>query len=130
MPGIRSTISSVVEDGRSGRFLAVTPATLEDTDGVRRSGIWWTQSANLIDWARPRLLLAVPLLWRRDCGAEAAYAYPSFLDGDGPSANLDVVEGGFWLYLVRMPLGEDCSVGPKRDLLRYPVSLPDGWDRP
>ncbi len=130
VPGIRSTISSVVEDGRSGRFLAVTPATLEDGDGVRQSGIWWTQSANLIDWARPRLLLAVPLLWRRDCGAEAAYAYPSFLDGDGPSANLDVVEGGFWLYLVRMPLGEDCSVGPERDLLRYPVSLPDGWDRP
>lgn len=121
LPGISSTISAVVEDEFSGSFLAVTPATLRDAEGILRSGIWWTVSGDLLDWSRPRLLLELPLLWRRDCAAGAAYAYPSLLDPDSTSANFDTVDADFFLYLVRIALDADCRAGPSRDLIRLPV---------
>jgi hypothetical protein len=123
LAGIRSTISGVVEDRASGGYVAVTAGSLIDADGLRRNGIWWARSPDLVHWSRPRLLLEVPLLWRRDCEAPAVYAYPSLIDDDSPSANLDAVDAAFWLYVVQMPLGADCRVGPERDLIRFPVSL-------
>ncbi|WP_424931438.1 hypothetical protein [Amaricoccus macauensis] len=123
VPGIVSTLSSVVRHRGSGTYVAVTPATLRDGDGPRVSGIWWTRSTDLLVWEKPELLLEVPLLWRRDCAAPAAHAYPSLLDESSHSDNFEDIGDDFWLYLVRMPLGEDCSVGPERDLIRFPVSL-------
>ena len=122
VPGITSTISSLAWQTEAEAYLAVTPATLRDGDGVLRSGIWWTTSADLIHWARPRLLLELPLLWRRDCGTDAAFAYPSLLDPDSPTANFETVDGEFWLYLVRIRLDDDCKAGPRRDLVRFPIS--------
>lgn len=120
--GLTSTISSVVWRPAVGRYLALTPARLQDGAGVARTGIWWIESPDLIVWTRPQLLLEVPLLWRRDCGATAAYAYPSILDPDSPTANFETADDGFWLYLVRVRLDGDCQTGPARDLVRLPVS--------
>jgi hypothetical protein len=127
--GILSTISSVVESTAHGGYLAVTAATRPSGDGVPRSGIWWTTSTDLLHWSPPRLLWEVPLLWRRDCAAPAAFAYPSLLDDDSRSANFETVDDRFWLYLVRMPLGPHCRVGRARDLIRLPVSWPAPQDR-
>jgi hypothetical protein len=124
LPGLSSTLSSVVV--RDGRFLAVTPAALTGPDGARRAGIWWTTSDDLLRWSAPAPLIDLPLLWRRDCAAEAAYAYPSLLDPDAATPAFADVDDGFWLYLTRLPLGPDCKVGPERDLVRYPVSWPRG----
>lgn len=124
LDGITSTISSVVRRQGTGPYLAVTPATLRDADGVLRPGVWWMTSDDLIGWSRPRLLLAVPLLWRRDCGADAAFAYPSLLDPDSPSANFETVDAEFRLYLVRIHLDADCRAGPRRDLVHAAVSWP------
>ena len=118
LAGVASTISSVVRSP-SGSWLAVTPAA---RDGV--SGVWWMTSPDLLSWSEPALLWQVPLLWRRDCAAPAAYAYPSLLDPASPARNFDTVSGAFWLYLVEMPLGPGCTVGPERDLIRLPVSWP------
>jgi hypothetical protein len=126
LPGLSSTISSLVWSGQAGRWLAVTPATLRGEDGATRSGIWWTASDDLIRWDRPRLLVELPLLWRRDCAAAAAWAYPSLIDPDSLSPSFETVDGAFRLYLVRMALGPDCRVGPQRDLVWMPVS----WPRP
>ena len=122
--GLTSTISSVVLHEPSGRYLAVTAATRAGPDGVRRSGIWWTRSDDLLAWSEPALLYEAPLLWRRDCDAPAAWAYPSLLDETSTSANFETVGDAFWLYLVRMPLDPGCRVGPERDLVRMRVSLP------
>ena len=124
IPGIESTISSVVLDALSGRYLAVTPATRTGADGVERSGIWSMTSGDLVHWSEPVLLWAAPLLWRRDCAAPAAYAYPSLLDPRSASRNFETVSGRFWLYLVSMPIGRGCRVGPERDLIRLPISWP------
>lgn len=122
VPGITSTISSVVWQPEAKAYLAVTPAILRDRDGVMRPGIWWMTSTDLIRWTRPRLLLEVPLLWRRDCGTDAAFAYPSLLDPDSPGVNFETVDRDFWLYLVRIRLDDACRTGPQRDLVRFPVN--------
>jgi hypothetical protein len=122
--GIASTVSSVVLHTPSGRYLAVTPAARRAPDGREVSGIWWMTSDDLLAWSEPALLRRAPLLWRRDCAAPAAYAYPSLLDPASPSRNFETVGEAFWLYLVEMPLGPDCRVGPERDLIRLPVSWP------
>jgi hypothetical protein len=122
LPGLTSTISSVVRHERTGRFLAVTPGELPGPDGVPRRGIWWTVSDDLVHWSRLELLHEVPLLWRRDCDAPAAFAYPSLIDDDSASGNFESVDDRFWLYLVEMHIDEVCRVGPRRDLIRMPVS--------
>ena len=122
--GIGSTVSSVVRHLPSGDFLAVTPSTRPGSDGAPQSGIYWMRSTDLVHWSEPALLVELPLLWRRDCAAPAAYAYPSLLDGDSGSRNFDTVDADFWLYLVEMRIGPDCRIGPDRDLLRLPVTWP------
>lgn len=123
VPGVRSTISSVVHHAVTGQYVAVTPTTRPGPDGAPRSGIYWMTSANLIHWSEPELLLELPLLWRRDCAAPAAFAYPSLIDPDSPSAAFDSVDDHFWLYYTEMPLLEGCRIGPRRNLLRRPLSL-------
>lgn len=123
--GLRSTVSGVVAAPGRG-FLAVTAMT--GADGV--SGVYWARSDDLVTWSPPALLWAAPLMWRRDCAAPAAFAYPSLIDADSPSPNFETVDGRFWLYVVRMPLGPDCGVGPERDLMRMPVSWPVSWPGP
>lgn len=124
LPGVTSTISSVVRREGTDLHVAVTPATLRDTDHVLRPGIWWMTSRDLIHWTRPRLLMPVPLLWRRDCAQDAAFAYPSLIDPDSSSANFETVDEDFRLYLVRIRLDDACASGPRRDLVHVPVSWP------
>ena len=124
--GVRSTISGVVWNEAAKRYLAVTPATLPGPDGAPLSGVYWTMSEDLLSWSAPELLWEAPLLWRRDCDAPSAYAYPSLLDEDSASPNFDTVDGDFWLYLVRMRVDAQCEVGPDRDLVRIKVSWPEG----
>jgi hypothetical protein len=105
----------------------VTPAELrEASDEPPRRGIWWSVSDDFVTWSAPRLLYEVPLLWRRDCSAPSAYAYPSLIDDDSPSAAFDTADERLWLYLVEMPLDARCQVGPRRNLVRLPVNWPDG----
>lgn len=125
LPGLSSTLSSVVRRVGKDEFLAVTPATLRDVDGQRVSGIWTMTSTDLINWTRPELLSAMSLLWKRDCGTGFAYAYPSFLDPDSADQNFTTVDEAFWLYLVRITLDPACKAGPERDLVRLPVSWPE-----
>jgi hypothetical protein len=71
---------------------------------VLRSGIYWTVSEDLLAWSPPALLWEAPLLWRRDCAAPAAFAYPSLIDGDAASMSFEDVDEAFWLYLTEAPL--------------------------
>jgi hypothetical protein len=122
LPGLTSTISSVVRHERTGLYLAVTPGELPGPDGAPRRGIWWTVSDDLVRWSRPELLHEVPLLWRRDCARPAAFAYPSLLDDDSASGNFETVNDRFWLYLAEIHLDAACRGGPRRDLIRMPVN--------
>lgn len=120
--GIDSTISSVLWHEGARRFIAVTPTTKKGGDGQRTSGVWWMSSPDLLRWSEPRLLVALPLLWRRDCDAPHAFAYPSLLDDDSPSRMFDAADDTFWLYVTKIWLA-DCAASPRRDLVRYRVTL-------
>jgi hypothetical protein len=119
--GIGTTISTVVRHAPTGRYIALTPAAPPSGP----PGIWWSVSEDLTAWTAPRLLHPVPLLWRRDCAAAAAYAYPGMFDSDDAQARPDTVAGAAWLTLTRMRLDADCRVGPARDLVRIRVTWPD-----
>lgn len=120
--GIDSTISSLLWHAKSRRYFAVTPTTRQGPDGESVSGVWWMSSPDLLHWNEPRLLMVAPLLWRRDCSAPYAFAYPSLLDDDSPSRMFDAGDDTFWLYLTRVWL-TDCAASPRRDLVRYRVTL-------
>lgn len=111
--GVTSTLSSVLLD-EAGTYLAVTARSVEG-----RHGIWLQRSADLLAWSGPELLVELPLLWRRDCAAPAAYAYPALISPESPSRNFETIEDEVWLTAVRMSLGPDCAVGPERDLVAW-----------
>ena len=123
--GLASTVSSVVRHGPSGRYLAVTATTRTGPDGIARSGVYWTRSTDLVRWSEPALLWEAPLLWRRDCDARRGLRL-SVADRRRRARRRTSRRVGehFWLYLVEMPLGPGCRVGPERDLIRMPVSWP------
>lgn len=125
LPGLTATLSSVVRQPATGRYLAVSPQTKILSNGIKRSGIWAYTSLDLIKWEDPVLLAQMPLLWARDCSADAAYAYPALVDPESPARMLDTVHQDFWLTVVRMPLDKNCRVGPQRDLERFHVSWPE-----
>ncbi|MEP0961399.1 MAG: hypothetical protein ABJG75_06265 [Roseobacter sp.] len=122
LPGLRSVLSSVIRQG--DKFLAVTPMTRPDLQGKTVSGIWALQSSDLINWDRPKLLIALPLLWRRDCKLPVAVAYPSLLDPQSTSRMFDVTDGDLWLTYVRIALGKACKTYAQRDLVAHRLSWP------
>ncbi len=63
--------------------------------------------------------MELPLLWRRDCMAPAVYGYPSLLAPESHSRNFETLEGEVWISAVRMPLDDECRVGPERDLIAW-----------
>lgn len=122
IPGVGSVISSVVAT-YDGRFIALTPTTRSNEDGLRVSGIYWLESTDLLTWSTPDLLLPVPLLWRHGCDEEDVYAYPSLIDPTSPSRTFATIGDRPWLYLSQISL-VDCRAGPDRNLVRFPISLP------
>lgn len=119
--GINSTISSVVWHDASRQFVAVTPMEGRDAAGNLQSGIYWSVSADLLNWTTPQLIYAVPLMWRRNCSLPVAYAYPSLIDPDSEGRDFGTVDDSFWLYLTRMELDAECRITRHRDLIRVPV---------
>ena len=123
LPGLTATLSSVVRQPATGRYLAVSPMVGE-SDGRRTAGIWAFTSTDLIHWHDRVLLAPLPLLWARDCTGSFVHAYPSLVDPDSGSRTFETVGESFWLTVVRMALDAACNVGPDRDLVRYDVSWP------
>ena len=71
-----------------GRYLAVTPTTT--AAGRRRAERHLLDdSEDLVAGANPRCSGEAPLLWRRDCAAPAAYAYPSLIDPTARRRNFE-----------------------------------------
>lgn len=122
IPGVGSVISSVVAEG-DGRFIALTPTTRADDEGMRVSGVYWLESTDLLTWSTPDLLLPLPLLWRHGCDEAKVYAYPSLIDPASPSRTFASIGDRPWLYLSEISL-VDCRAGPERNLIRFPISLP------
>jgi hypothetical protein len=121
LPGITTPITSLVRHAASGRFIALTTTTRE-RDGRRVSGVWAIESADLIRWSDPKLVVELPLTTGFGCDQKAAWAHPSLIDPDSVSPSFDTVGQRAQLYLTRNNIA-DCRLTTNRDLMRYPVEL-------
>ncbi len=121
-----SAVSTVVRVADKGPYIAAFTAKLRPPgQATPTAGVYYAQSADLITWSAPRLLLAAPTLGMRDCADHAAYAYPSLLDENSPSRNFEEIGTTAYLYLTRLN-PKDCKVTADRDLVRIPVSVTSG----
>lgn len=125
LPRLTATLSSVVKQPATGRYLAVSPMTRRDPRGTRRGGMWAMQSTDLIHWTNPVLLTELPLLWARDCHQDHVHAYPSLVDPESPDRNFATVDDRFLLTFARMKLDSRCKTGPERDLVAIEVNWPE-----
>ncbi len=97
--------------------------TARGPDGTLQAGFWLLQSADLVHWSRPELLVALPLLWQPDCALSHVHAYPALIDPASPDRNFAIASDRVWLTFVRMRLGSGCRPGPERDLVARTVIL-------
>ena len=120
----RDAPSSLVRDEASGLFLALQAVNMPDPNGGPAvAGVWLSASRDLIAWSAPRLVWQVAVWEPRDCGgADWSIAYPSLIDFDSETLNLETVEGEAWLYFTRYGL-TDCRIGKDRSLWRVRVSV-------
>ncbi len=118
-----STITSVARDRASGRFIALIAARRSPRPGEPAvTGIWYMTSADLLEWSKPRLLFAAPLMFAYRCGDPEVFAYPSLLDPDSPSPTFESVGDRAFLYLTRFNM-RTCDLPRDRDLVRIPVTI-------
>lgn len=84
-------------------------------------GIYYSTSADLLDWSRRRLLLEVPIIASvSNPDTDLMYAYPTLIDPDSPSINFDTTDDQAYLYMTRANFGGGSL---DRDLVRYPIEL-------
>jgi hypothetical protein len=120
---VSSTIFSVARlPGTRGFVALITASRQAETGGKRVSGVYYITSADLIHWTKPKLLLAVPIMFAFPCDAASAYAYPSLLDENSASRTFETVGGEAFLYLTRIKVRE-CRLTMERELVRYPLYL-------
>lgn len=121
LPGLGSTLASVVAHRPSGLLVAVEAARRRDPAGVERTGIWYRTARDPTDWSAPRLLLELPLLFAHRC-EPVVYAYPSLLDPDSDSRIFDRAGDRPWLYLTELATS-DCKPSMERRLVRLPLEI-------
>jgi hypothetical protein len=85
-------------------------------------GVYYTTSADLVQWSNPTLLFQMREPWADPKGCGTYYAYPSLIDHKSDSPAFDSGGGDIWLYLTRFNF-ENCRKALNRDLVRYKVRL-------
>ncbi len=123
VPGLSSTIASVSRlPGADGYVALIAAARRAAPEYEPVAGIYYMTSPDLILWSKPKLLLAVPVMFAFSCDATSVYAYPSLLDEDSASRNFESLGGKGFLYLTRIPI-RGCLLTMERDLVRYALRL-------
>ena len=115
-------VGAVVRHRGSGAWIAVFQAK---ADGALfpESGFYATASRDLLDWDKPRLVLAGKTLYDDPCGAKGVLiAYPSLLDREAKGRNFDDVGDAAELYYATLRV-EGCAVTSERSLLRRKVAI-------
>jgi hypothetical protein len=111
---------SLIYDERIERFVSVgvsfDPSSLEET-----FAIYYSTSANLIDWSLRELLIELPINNTvDDPDNETVHAYPALIDPDSESLSFDTSDGELYLYMSRFNFGGNSL---DRDLLRWPLEF-------
>jgi hypothetical protein len=123
VPGLGSTVTSIVRHDATGTVIAVFAGTrATEPSSPARTGIYYVTSRDLLIWSAPELLLEMPLMFAYRCEDATAYGYPSLIDARGASRNFDVAGSEAFLYATRFPI-RDCKLPMERDLVRFAVRI-------
>jgi hypothetical protein len=115
-------VGAVVRHRGTGAWLAVFQASAEGGD-LPEAGFYVTASRDLINWDKPRLLLAGKTLYDDPCTAgPRLIAYPSLLDRTARSRNFEDVGDEAELYFATLRV-EGCEVTADRDLVRRRIAI-------
>ncbi|MBP2314236.1 hypothetical protein [Azospirillum soli] len=117
------TVTGLVRHRATGQFVAVMAGQRAERPGAEPvSGVWTSTSANLVNWSKPRLAWAAPLLTHKDCADRETFYYPSILDPDAMSRNFEDTDGDAFLYLTRITQSR-CKASRDRDLVRIMIRV-------
>lgn len=117
-----ASVGSVVRHEPSGTFIAVQAGRATDASGLRRSGVFYATSPDLVHWSERALAWSVPVWGEGGCEAPWSIGYPALLDEASKSRNFETVGGSASLYYTRFNL-EGCRIGADRDLVRVPLRI-------
>jgi hypothetical protein len=112
-----------VRQRSSGRYIALMATERAPAPGQPPvTGIFASDSRDLIQWSEPTLLWRAELLFKFTCGASDPVFYPALIDPKSPSRNFEDIDDRGFIYLTDLHL-EGCRLGADRDLVRIPVAL-------
>ena len=121
IPPFPAPVGSVVRHRPTGAWLAVFQAS--KGKDFPEAGFYTTSSRDLLNWDKPRLLLAGQTLYDDPCTSGGRLiAYPVFLDPAAEGRNFDDVGEAAELFYASLRV-EGCQVTSDRDLLRRRVSI-------
>jgi hemolysin type calcium-binding protein len=93
--------------------------------GQAVEGAYFSLSADLINWTRPRLFFRAQVTWDYRCGDPDPIAYPSLIDPSSVSRNFETVGQRAYLYYTQFHY-TSCQQTLDRDLVRVPVEIRSG----
>ncbi len=118
-------VGSVTRHLPSGNWVAVFSST-KDTVRFPVSGIYYATARSLLEWSKPRLLLATPSLYDSPCekgvSAQKLVSYPAMIDRNAVGRNFDDVGTSADLYYSQMHL-DGCNHSSNRDLIRRGLQI-------
>lgn len=112
----------IVFDERLGRWI-MTSVTAHPSSSDPQWGVYYSTSADLLEWTTRELLLTVPVNQTvADPDTMTTHAYPTIIDPDSPSPSFETSDGEMYLYMSRFNFGGSSL---DRDLLRWPIAVVD-----
>ncbi len=113
---LRWPVMSLVRHEESGLFIALMQ------DGSRAGGVFYSTSADLLNWSAPALLMHTIGLANWTCTDPAPIAYPSLLDPASHDRNFETVGSDATLFATLFNVA-DCRTGMDRQLVRWTVHI-------
>jgi hypothetical protein len=114
-------IRGLVRHVASGYWIATMLGGRPQSDGIRRTGVFYSISKDLISWRGPFFLFAAPTD-KRACNSDHVIAYPAIIDPRSESRNFDTVSNEAELTYVHIAL-KDCRTTTTRNIVSRKIIL-------
>ena len=116
-PGsLRWPVASLVRHVETGLYIALME------NATRNGGIYYSTSADLVQWSMPSQLMPVIGVGGWVCGDPQPLAYPSLLDPASSDRNFETVGDRPSLFLTQFDV-KGCNRGQRRNLMRWQVKI-------
>ena len=112
---LRWPVTSLVRHAPSGTFIAL----MQDTSPG--GGVFYSTSADLLNWSKPYLLMPAVGLSNWLCGNPSPIVFPSILDPSSDDLNFETVSAHALLFATEFEV-KDCKLASRR-LVRWKITI-------